>query len=140
MAGKKKEDNKKSDSKGKDSSKGGKDGKGKGGADDKSKDKAGGAKGAQSINVRHILCEKHGKKEEALAKLRDGVKFDEVAREFSEDKARQGGALGWKTKGRLAPEFEAVAYGLENSTTGAPKYGEAKTEFGYHIIMVEGRK
>ena len=35
-------------------------------------------------------CEKHSKKEEALVKLRDGSKFDEVAREFSEDKARQG--------------------------------------------------
>jgi hypothetical protein len=87
-----------------------------------------------------LQCEKHGKKEEALAKLREGAKFDEVAKEFSEDKARQGGALGWKTKGSLAPEFEAVAYGLENSTTAAPKYGEAKTEFGYHVIMVEGRK
>lgn len=44
----------------------------------------------QSINVRHILCEKHAKKEEALAKLLAGAKFDDVAREFSEDKARQG--------------------------------------------------
>ena len=35
-------------------------------------------------------CEKHSKKEEALAKLNTGAKFDEVAREFSEDKARQG--------------------------------------------------
>ena len=35
-------------------------------------------------------CEKHSKKEEALTKLKDGVKFDDVAREFSEDKARQG--------------------------------------------------
>jgi hypothetical protein len=35
-------------------------------------------------------CEKHSKKEEALAKLRAGTKFDDVAREFSEDKARQG--------------------------------------------------
>lgn len=51
-----------------------------------------------------------------------------------------GGALGWKTKGSLDPQFEAVAYGLETSTTGNPKYGEAKTGFGYHIIMVEGRK
>lgn len=51
-------------------------------------------KGAQSINVRHILCEKHSKKEEALAKLNSGTKFDEVAREFSEDKARQGMGLG----------------------------------------------
>jgi len=38
----------------------------------------------------NVKCEKHSKKEEALAKLREGVKFDEVAREFSEDKARQG--------------------------------------------------
>jgi hypothetical protein len=35
-------------------------------------------------------CEKHARKEEAMEKLRNGTKFDEVAREFSEDKARQG--------------------------------------------------
>lgn len=34
--------------------------------------------------------EKHSKKEEALAKLRDGVSFNKVAEEFSEDKAKQG--------------------------------------------------
>ena len=96
-----------------------------------------------------------------MAKLRDGAKFDEVAREFSEDKARQGefygmqinivykvgdlhllsgGSLGWKSKGSLDPQFEAVAFDLETSTTGNPKYVEVKTGFGYHIIMVEGRK
>ncbi|KEZ42541.1 hypothetical protein SAPIO_CDS5763 [Scedosporium apiospermum] len=111
--------------------------KGKGGKADKEEKQV---KGAQSINVRHILCEKHGKKEEALAKLRDGAKFDEVAREFSEDKARQGGSLGWKTRGSLDPKFEEVAFALEASSTGNPKIGEAKTGFGYHIIMVEGRK
>jgi NIMA-interacting peptidyl-prolyl cis-trans isomerase 4 len=47
-------------------------------------------KPATSINVRHILCEKHSKKEEALAKLAAGAKFDDVARDFSEDKSRQG--------------------------------------------------
>lgn len=90
---KKKEDNKKGGT----SSGGGKDTKGGGKGGGKGGDDKGGmgsgkgeAKGAQSINVRHILCEKHSKKEEALAKLRDGAKFDEVAREFSEDKARQG--------------------------------------------------
>lgn len=45
---------------------------------------------SQSINVRHILCEKHAKKEEARAKLNAGSKFDDVAKEFSEDKARSG--------------------------------------------------
>ncbi|SPJ84287.1 probable peptidyl-prolyl cis-trans isomerase nima-interacting 4 [Fusarium torulosum] len=128
----------KNDKKGGD--KGGK-GKGEKGKDAKDTKESGGkAKGAQSINVRHILCEKHAKKEEALAKLNDGVKFDEVAREFSEDKARQGGSLGWKTKGSLDPKFEEVAFALETSTTASPKFVEVKTEFGYHIIMVEGRK
>jgi NIMA-interacting peptidyl-prolyl cis-trans isomerase 4 len=62
-------------------------------SDSKDSGKGGGSgklKAATSINVRHILCEKHSKKEEALAKLKEGKKFDEVAREFSEDKARQG--------------------------------------------------
>ncbi|KAF4453330.1 Peptidyl-prolyl cis-trans isomerase PIN4 [Fusarium albosuccineum] len=112
-------------------------GKGKGGKGQDSKESGGKAKGAQSINVRHILCEKHAKKEEALAKLNDGVKFDEVAREYSEDKARQGGSLGWKTKGSLDPKFEEVAFALEPSTTVSPKFVEVKTEFGYHIIMDE---
>lgn len=70
-------------------------GKGKDAGGD-AKDAAGGKgklKPATSINVRHILCEKHSKKEEALEKIRNGVKFDEVAREMSEDKARQGECL-----------------------------------------------
>jgi NIMA-interacting peptidyl-prolyl cis-trans isomerase 4 len=75
-----------------------------------------------------------------LAKLKEGVKFDEVAREFSEDKQRQGGSLGWKIRGSLDNGFEKVAYDLEPSTTANPKYAEVKTGHGYHIIMVEGRK
>ncbi|KAJ6195530.1 peptidyl-prolyl cis-trans isomerase pin4, partial [Bipolaris maydis] len=97
-------------------------------------------KPATSINVHHILCEKHSKKEEALEKIRNGAKFDDVAREMSEDKARQGGSLGWKVRGSLMQDFEKVAYELEPSTTGNPKIGEVKTSEGYHIIMVEGRK
>ncbi|KAH7170396.1 hypothetical protein EDB81DRAFT_162887 [Dactylonectria macrodidyma] len=118
-------------------------GKGKGdkskGGDKDAKESGGKTKGAMSINVRHILCEKHSKKEEALAKLNEGVKFDEVAREYSEDKARQGGSLGWKTKGSLDPTFEEAAFGLETSTTGSPKFVEVKTGFGYHIIMASRR-
>lgn len=93
-----------------------------------------------SINVRHILCAKHGKKEEALAKLASGTKFDDVAREFSEDKARQGGSLGWKTRASMLPEFEKVAFELEPSSVASPKWAEVKTSEGYHIVMVEGRK
>ncbi len=72
--------------------------------------------------------------------MRDGAKFDEVARDFSEDKARQGGSLGWKVRGSLDAAYEKAAYELEPSTTGNPKYAEVKSGFGYHIIMVEGRR
>ena len=51
-----------------------------------------------------------------------------------------GGSLGWKTRGALLPDFEKVAFELEPSTTGNPKWQEVKTSEGYHIIMVEGRK
>ncbi|KAG9237283.1 peptidyl-prolyl cis-trans isomerase pin4 [Amylocarpus encephaloides] len=118
--------------------KGAEKGKGKGKAE--TEDKGTKVKGAQQINVRHILCEKHGKKEEALEKLKAGGKFDEVARAFSEDKARAGGALGWKRRGDLDATFEDVAFELEASTTANPKYAETKTGHGYHIIMVDGRK
>ena len=71
---------------------------------------AGKLKPASAINARHILvshggrdeggeltllqCEKHSRKEEALKRLQEGGKFDDVAREFSEDKARQGAFSG----------------------------------------------
>ncbi|KAK4115209.1 peptidyl-prolyl cis-trans isomerase PIN4 [Canariomyces notabilis] len=114
-------------------------GKGAGGGegDAKSTSKV---KGAQSINVRHILCEKHAESEKAMERLRNGEKFDAVARDMSQDKARQGGSLGWKSKGSLDPEFEKIAFELPQSTVDAPKYDRVKTQFGYHIIMVEGRK
>ncbi len=51
-----------------------------------------------------LQCEKHGKKEEALEKLKGGAKFDDVAREFSEDKARVGTSLGGRTT-----QFDYVA-------------------------------
>ncbi|CAD6439451.1 267e2324-c6a3-49bc-bdf2-b637d432be12 [Sclerotinia trifoliorum] len=117
----------------------GKAGKGKG-KDDTGDAKETKVKGAQQINVRHILCSKHSKMTEALQKLEAGAKFDDVAREFSEDKARAGGALGWKGRGDLDAEFEKVAFEMEASTTTKPKYREVKTGFGYHILMVEGRK
>ena len=42
------------------------------------------------MQVRHILCEKQSKILEALEKLRGGMKFNEAAAMFSEDKARNG--------------------------------------------------
>ena len=56
--------------------------------------KAENGSGSRSINVRHILCEKQSKCLEALEKIKAGAKFNEVATQYSEDKARNGGSLG----------------------------------------------
>ncbi|XP_043916339.1 peptidyl-prolyl cis-trans isomerase NIMA-interacting 4-like [Protopterus annectens] len=105
--------------------------------------KAQGQKGAGSaVKVRHILCEKHSKVREAMKKkLKSGVLFSEVASKYSEDKARQGGNLGWMTRGSLVGPFQEAAFALPLAVW-ASLYTDSpvKTKFGYHIIMVEGRK
>ncbi|NXL64524.1 PIN4 isomerase, partial [Chordeiles acutipennis] len=92
--------------------------------------------------VRHILCEKHGRAMEAMEKLKSGLRFSEVAAQYSEDKARQGGDLGWMTRGSMVGPFQDAAFALPVSSMDKPVYTDppVKTKFGYHIIMVEGRK
>lgn len=98
-------------------------------------------KAATSINVRHILCEKHSKATEAMTKIQEGQRFDKVAQEYSDDKAKAGGSLGWMTRGSMVGAFQDAAFVLQPSTVDKPVVSPlVKTDFGYHIIMVEGRK
>jgi NIMA-interacting peptidyl-prolyl cis-trans isomerase 4 len=99
-------------------------------------------KPANAVKVRHILCEKHSKALEALSLLKQGTAFNTVAERYSEDKARQGGALGWMARGSMVGPFQEAAFALPCSTVSAPRYTDppVKTQFGYHIIMVEERK
>lgn len=102
--------------------------------------KDGKLKPANSLNVRHILCEKYSKMETVLERLANGEKFDAVARELSEDKARQGGSLGWKIRGSLLKAFEDAAYALPVSTCDKPIYTNPaiKTQEGYHCECCPG--
>ncbi|KAJ8310487.1 hypothetical protein KUTeg_012352 [Tegillarca granosa] len=127
--------------------KGGGGGGGKGGkGGDKSKGAEGGgekqSKGGTAVKVRHILCEKQSKALEALEKIKSGMKFNEVAATYSEDKARSGGDLGWMTRGSMVGPFQEAAFALPTSSLANPVYTDppVKTKFGYHIIMVEGKK
>ncbi|XP_022129207.1 peptidyl-prolyl cis-trans isomerase NIMA-interacting 4 [Pieris rapae] len=99
-------------------------------------------KGGTAVKVRHILCEKQSKCLEALEKLKAGQKFPDVAAAYSEDKARQGGDLGWMTRGSMVGPFQDAAFALPISSVTNPVYTDPpiKTKFGYHIIMVEGKK
>ncbi|ESN94181.1 hypothetical protein HELRODRAFT_163969 [Helobdella robusta] len=100
------------------------------------------SKSGTAVKVRHILCEKQSKILEALEKLKAGEKFNEVASKYSEDKARQGGDLGWMTRGSMVGAFQDAAFALPVSNLQNAIYTDppVKTNFGYHIIMVEGKK
>ncbi|KOX75841.1 Peptidyl-prolyl cis-trans isomerase NIMA-interacting 4 [Melipona quadrifasciata] len=99
-------------------------------------------KGGNAVKVRHILCEKQSKILEALEKLKAGEKFNEIATIYSEDKARSGGDLGWMTRGSMVGLFQEAAFALPISSISSPIYTDPpiKTKFGYHIIMVEGKR
>ncbi|WP_077617142.1 peptidylprolyl isomerase [Bacillus sinesaloumensis] len=71
--------------------------------------------------------------DEAKAKLDSGEKFEDVAKEFSDDgSAQNGGDLGWFGKGRMVPEFEEAAFSLGKGETSEI----VESQFGYHIILV----
>jgi peptidyl-prolyl cis-trans isomerase NIMA-interacting 4 len=98
---------------------------------------SGSLKPANAVQVRHILVDKLGKAEAALARLDAGEPFQTVAAAVSEDKARQGGALGLKRRDELVQPFADAAFALPvGQYTKVP----VKTQFGYHIILVEARK
>ena len=52
------------------------------------------------------------------------------------------GDLGWMSRGSMVGPFQDAAFQLEPSTVGSPKYTDPpiRTKFGYHIIMIEGKR
>jgi peptidyl-prolyl cis-trans isomerase SurA len=72
-------------------------------------------------------------------KLKAGAKFDELAQQFSDDKAsaKKGGELPWFGTGKMPLEFEKVSFGLANKGD----YSEPmKTKYGWHIIKLIDRR
>lgn len=67
----------------------------------------------------------------AIAKDAD---FAALAKEYSQDtgSAANGGDLGYFEKGKMVPEFEAVAFKMKKGEVSEP----VKTVYGYHIIKI----
>ena len=92
---------------------------------------------ALQARASHILVKTEEQANQILKRLADGEEFDKVARRFSScPSGKNGGDLGWFGKGQMVPEFEKVAF--ENDTSKV--VGPVKTQFGYHVIKVTGRK
>ncbi len=103
----------------------------------------------ERVTARHILLLTRGenamKDEDAKAKidqirkqLADGGDFEAVAKAESMDPGskKDGGKLPRFGRGEMVPEFEKVAFGMKVGEISDP----VKTDFGYHIIKVEGHE
>jgi len=67
---------------------------------------------------------------------RSGGDFAALAAEHSDDPGSKdaGGDLGWFGRGRMVPEFEEAVFAAKPGDIVGP----IKSQFGYHIIKVEG--
>ena len=78
-----------------------------------------------------------GKKaEEIAAQAKSGADFAELAKQNSKDpgSAQQGGDLGWAQRGMFVGPFEDALFSMQPGDIVGP----VKTQFGYHIIKLEG--
>ncbi len=91
----------------------------------------------RQVRARHILVEEEEKAHAVAKEIADGMAFEEAARKHSTcPSAEKGGDLGFFGRGQMVPEFEKAAFeGKAGEVTGP-----VKTQFGWHLILVEEKK
>ncbi len=96
------------------------------------------------VKARHILVKDKALAEKLINELKGlkgkalEKKFAELAKKYSIGPSKiQGGELGWFDPKQMVPEF---AKAVEELKPGEITLKPVKTRFGYHIILVEGKK
>ena len=94
------------------------------------------------VKARHILIKDDKKAEEILKKIQEGGKFEDIAKDNSEDQGSKedGGLLGggefiYRDSG-LVPEVETALFALKAGEMS----GLVKSSLGNHILKVEQRQ
>ncbi|MFP4622058.1 MAG: peptidylprolyl isomerase, partial [Bacteroidales bacterium] len=103
------------------------------------------------VKVAHIMLlapnsmpeEKRQEKKERINEIyhqiKEGEEFEKLAKKFSEDKssAQNGGKLPSFRVGRMVPEFEKAAFGMDNKGEISKPF---KTSAGWHIVKLLDRE
>ncbi|NOQ29488.1 MAG: peptidylprolyl isomerase [Helicobacteraceae bacterium] len=96
----------------------------------------------ERVHARHILVKTDVEARELVGELKPlkgtalESKFIQLAKDNSTGpSAPKGGDLGWFPKGQMVPEFNDAVFKMKVGTISAP----IKTQFGYHIIYLEGK-
>lgn len=87
--------------------------------------------GASAEETEQVRARLEHLREEILS---GAASFDEIAREYSEEPgaAENGGDLGVVSRGDMVPEFEQVAFSLQQGELSEP----VLTKYGWHLIEV----
>jgi len=90
------------------------------------------------VRASHILVKTEEEAKGIVEQLKKGADFAKIARAKSIDagSARNGGDLGFFSRGQMVPEFENAAFSLKAGEVSPP----VRTQYGYHIIKVTERK
>ncbi|MDX9916571.1 MAG: peptidylprolyl isomerase [Gudongella sp.] len=88
----------------------------------------------ETVKASHILVETSERADEIAQELKNGLDFEQAARDYSKCPSSEvGGSLGEFGRGQMVPEFEEAAFNMEVGTVSEP----VKTQFGYHIIRLD---
>ncbi len=91
------------------------------------------------IRVSHILVNSSDLAVQIINKLNDGANFSDLAKAYSTGPSGpNGGDLGYFSNGSMVKEFNDAAFALEN--IGDYTHEPVHTQYGYHIIMLTGKK
>ena len=71
-------------------------------------------------------------------RLLSGEDFTTLAKKYSDDPTvlQNGGDMGWSGRGRMVPEYEAMAFRLKPNETSMP----FESPFGFHIMQLLERR
>jgi len=85
----------------------------------------------------HILVKDRVLANDLLIRVKQGVSFESLAKEYSTCPSKSaGGDLGWFGPGKMVAPFEAAVKRLSPGSVG----DVVQTQFGFHLIKCTGRK
>jgi peptidyl-prolyl cis-trans isomerase C len=92
--------------------------------------------GDTEYKVKHILVEKEADAQDAIARLKSGAKFEDIAKAVSKDNGskERGGDLDWQTPGSYVKPFSDAMVKLQK---GQYTQEPVKSQFGWHVILLE---
>ena len=90
------------------------------------------------MTASHILVDSEEEAEKLLSQIREGtISFEDAAKEYSScPSAQNGGSLGEFGQGQMVEEFDDACFSMEVGELRGP----VKTQFGWHIIRLDGKR